>query len=55
MRMLVAMVKDTCRGRHLEVGSEVISRHSTGQLDIDGGLHSSAHGHEVGREADFDI
>jgi len=37
------------------VGPEVVSRDAAGHLDVDGGLHPSAHGHEVGCEADLHV
>jgi hypothetical protein len=42
-------------GVDLEVGPEVVGRDPAGHFNVDGGLHSPAHGHEVGREAYFNV
>lgn len=39
-------------GANLEVAAQVISRGTIGELDVDGRLHASAHGHQRRREAD---
>ena len=39
-------------GAYLEVAAQIIHRRAAGQLDVDGGLHASAHGHQCRREAD---
>lgn len=39
-------------GAYLEMAAQVIGRGAIGELDVDGGLHASAHGHQRWREAD---